>query len=182
MAWELIEWTTELEFSWYTYGKLGPFSLQPKEAIHLPFFASIIKPGLSASIHAELEFSGDENPLNNESSAILHRTNGVIALEKNGVVAFEAESFSFQWLSSYTVEAEPGYRIPAWHLHSVDVPSIKQPDPDDASPSEASNGAYIEALPDVRLNDDEDSVFGISNFDQRPFLAYQVYIEEPGRY
>jgi len=171
---------------WLDEGLTKPISLEPSQAIHIPFIAYVTKPGGSTPIHAELDFLNDEVSSNNKSTVYLHTLESHRpALLQDGVMAIEAESFDFQTPSSLAAVSGRRYQIPKWHLNSVEVSSEKQPDPDSASPVDASAGAYVETLPDIRVNDFEAPIFGISNFDQNshgPVLNYIVYLNEPGRY
>jgi len=165
--------------------KIGPFNLDPNQAIHLQFYAKPREPGSSPTIYAELISSDDEVAGNKLAEVVLHSLDRYrLSLEQHDVVAIEAEKFRSQSSSSNAFEADVAYQIPAWHLHSEEVQSTKQPDPDNSSPVDAGGGAYVEALPDARLHEYEAPVFGISNFEEGdgPRLNYQMHLDQPGRY
>ncbi len=95
--------------------------------------------------------------------------------EKDGVVAVEAEHFYKQTLTDKR----------AWHIStSKHVPEIK-PDADRAHVAGASNGAYVEILPDTRATHGHKMVYE-ENFTDKPgaltIAHYKVNIKTPGRY
>ncbi|WP_422082430.1 hypothetical protein [Ulvibacterium sp.] len=95
--------------------------------------------------------------------------------EVNGVLGVEAEHFAFQTNNS----------IRNWYpiSKSSNPPAIDDPDGNHADG--ASNGIYLELLPDTRTNHDEELIHG-ENFSNEPgkmaILNYYVYIKNPGKY
>lgn len=100
---------------------------------------------------------------------------GPIAVEKDGVVTIEAESFSGQTKSDER----------AWHVTSSKQAPDIAPDGDPAHPDGASGGAYIEVLPDTRRSAADKLING-ENFmnkgGEMAVLSYPIQISTPGRY
>lgn len=96
-------------------------------------------------------------------------------VEKDGLVAVEAEHFFKQTLTD----------VRAFHLTHKDQTPKFEMDGDPAHVGGASNGAYLEILPDTRRNHGEKLTGGV-NFSNIPgklaILHYKVKIENPGRY
>jgi hypothetical protein len=95
--------------------------------------------------------------------------------EVNGRVAVEAEHF-FQQDQTETR---------AFFLTTPQTTPDISPDGDPAHISDASNGAYLEILPDSRRSHDDELQPGI-NFSNKPgqlaIVSYRVNIQTPGRY
>ena len=95
--------------------------------------------------------------------------------EVDGVVAVEAEHFFKQSLRDTR----------AFYLTTSDEVPQFDPDGDPSHVGGASNGAYLEILPDSRRNHDEKLKPGI-NFSNEPgkaaVVSYQVNVTNPGRY
>ena len=95
--------------------------------------------------------------------------------EKNGVVVIEAEDFSAQHLDTKR----------RWFTFSTNTPQHNYPDNDYNHALNASNGSYIELLPDTRTNHVETLVRG-ENFTDIPgtaaVLTYPVYFKTAGTY
>ncbi|MBD1388634.1 hypothetical protein IC617_04260 [Neiella sp. HB171785] len=96
-------------------------------------------------------------------------------IEQNGSVVIEAEHFASQHLDAKR----------RWLV--FDHQSIPHPyaDADPIHSEQASNGAYIELLPDTRVNHHETLILG-ENFSAEPgqvaVLSYPVYFANPGKY
>ncbi len=95
--------------------------------------------------------------------------------EHEGILAFEAEHFFKQ------TETD----VRKWYItSSAGVPDVT-PDADPDHLEGASNGAYIEVLPDTRHTHDDKLING-ENFSDIPgemaILHYNVYFNNPGRY
>ena len=101
--------------------------------------------------------------------------NDVIFLENNGRVAVEAEYFNKQSKSE----------VRQWYITSIDAVSNVERDEDKQHHMGASNGAYIEILPDTRVTHSDKLVKG-ENFSNKAgelgVLHYKVRINNPGRY
>jgi Domain of unknown function (DUF5060)/Putative collagen-binding domain of a collagenase len=99
----------------------------------------------------------------------------LVFAEQNGLVAVEAEHFFQQ---SNTEKR-------AWYITSTNnVPGIT-PDVDPAHLVQASNGAYVEALPDTRVTHDDLLITGENFSDEAGLVAvlhYHVHITTPGRF
>ena len=102
-------------------------------------------------------------------------TEETIFHEKDGMVAVEAEHFFKQTLVDKR----------AFHLTSKDNTPKASSDGDPPHVGGASNGAYIEILPDTRRNHGEKLIPG-ENFSNEPgklaVVHYKVNITTPGRY
>lgn len=94
--------------------------------------------------------------------------------EKNGIVAFEAEDFFAQELTS----KREWFVIP-------DAGATPTPDPDPVHTAGASGGKYVEILPDTRVTHGDPLVVGES-FSNTPgvvaVLKYKVHFNTTGRY
>jgi hypothetical protein len=99
----------------------------------------------------------------------------VVFEEKDGFVMVEAEHFYKQSLSD----------IRKWYITSEGkIPDIL-PDPDTAHYENASNGAYIEILPDTRVTHGDTLIRGVNFINTAGEMAvvhYKVKINQPGRY
>ena len=95
--------------------------------------------------------------------------------ETDGLVAVEAEHFFKQELTD---------KRAFYHTHSEKNPVFEM-DGDPAHVGGASNGAYLEILPDTRRNHKEKLIAG-TNFSNEPgklaVVHYKVNITNPGRY
>lgn len=102
-------------------------------------------------------------------------TEDVVFEETNGSVAIEAEFFYKQSITE----------IRQWYRHSKnEIPEVGQ-DEDKPHLGGASNGAYIEVLPDTRVTHDDKLIAG-ENFSNEPgkmaVAHYKVYFNHPGKY
>lgn len=99
----------------------------------------------------------------------------IVFAETGGLVAFEAEHFLKQELSS----------VRAWHVITPSQRPRIGPDTDGTHVIGASGNAYLEILPDNRWSHDEKLVRG-ENFSPEPgkmaVLSYRVHFSTPGRY
>lgn len=95
--------------------------------------------------------------------------------EDSGFVVIEAENFSAQHLDDKR----------RWLVFSKNTATHNFADADQAHYHDASNGAYIEVLPDTRSNHHEPLVRNdnfTNNAGTMAVLSYPVYFETPGRY
>lgn len=99
---------------------------------------------------------------------------GQIFMEKDGIVAVEAEHFFKQ----------TNDEIRSWKITNAET-SHQLQDPDPAHFAGAGNKSYIEVLPDTRTNHDEKLIHG-ENFSNEPgvmaIVHYKVYFNNPGKY
>lgn len=99
----------------------------------------------------------------------------LVFLEKNGILAFEAEHFARQ----QHMETRAWYRTT-----EAQTPRVN-PDGDPPHLAGTSGGAHVELLPDTRRTHDDKLVRG-ENFSNEPgkmaILSYKVHIDTPGRY
>jgi|GEM_PF-359957 len=97
-----------------------------------------------------------------------------VVLEKNGVVAVEAEDFINQKSTD----------IRKWYIQDGNH-STPTPDPDASHHSSASGGAYLEILPDTRVTHDDQLING-ENFTNTggsiAVLDYKINFTNPGKY
>lgn len=95
--------------------------------------------------------------------------------EKGGLLVVEAEHF-FQQDS--TAQRQ-------WYVFSEKSQPVVLPDADEPHLDGASNGSYLEILPDTRQTHDDPLEHGVS-FSGEPgkigILSYSVYFNTPGRY
>ena len=107
------------------------------------------------------------------SQAIVEDTN--VFQEKDGLVVVEAEHFNSQSLTKKR----------AFYLTATDKTPKFDFDGDPIHVGGASNGAYLEILPDTRRNHGEKLINGV-NFSNEPgklaVLSYKVNFEKTGRY
>jgi len=110
-----------------------------------------------------VQAGGDSKPLVKET---------VHFNEADGIVAVEAEHFFKQELTNKRAFC---------HTNSKQNPVFEM----DGDPSQASNGAYLEILPDTRRNNSEKLVGG-TNYSNVPgklaVVSYKVNITNAGRY
>ena len=96
-------------------------------------------------------------------------------IEKNGLLVIEAEDFSHQAKD----------KIRRWYLFDAQTPPHNMMDADEMHVQGASGKAYIELLPDNRVNHDHPLIEG-ENFTNTPgemaILSYPVYFNNPGTY
>lgn len=98
-----------------------------------------------------------------------------INAEKDGYIEVEAEDFDTQTLTN----------VRAWKVITTDAQFDASHDVDSSHAASASQGAYLEVLPDTRTNHDEELIRG-ENFSNQPgklaVLHYRVQISNPGKY
>ncbi len=116
-------------------------------------------------------------PLNGSSTLTsTHLVDTIV--EKDAIIVFEAENYasqtlneSRQWLSFSETNSESL----SHNFADADLPHLDG----------ASNGEYLEILPDTRTNHDEALIPG-ENFTDKPgemaILSYPIYVTTPGRY
>lgn len=101
--------------------------------------------------------------------------NPPVVVEKNGMVAVEAEAFFKQTATEKR----------AFHLTTVTKTPELKPDGDPSHAGGASGGAYLEILPDTRRTHKDKLVKG-ENFSPQPgklaIVHYRVQFSTPGRY
>ena len=133
----------------------------------------------SGAITAQLQLTDDADTSNNTASSVENVIASVIAAPFNGQVVIEAEAFS-----SNTAAATDN--APKWLLINEQfTPLDRSLDPDLASPADVSGTAYMELLPDFRLDGNAPVIDGVSNFSTGgtgATLTYDVFFSEPGDY
>jgi len=100
---------------------------------------------------------------------------GLVFEEKGGLVAVEAEHFATQVITERR----------RWYITAeTKIPQVT-PDGDDNHAASASNGAYVEVLPDTRRTHGDKLIAG-ENFSNEPgkmaVLIYPLYFNTIGRY
>ncbi len=97
-----------------------------------------------------------------------------VAVERNGVVAVEAEDFTSQSKTSKR----------KWYVQNGST-NTPRPDPDGSHAGSSSKKKYIEVLPDTRVTHDDQLITG-ENFSENPgqlgVLNYKIKFNNPGRY
>ncbi len=100
---------------------------------------------------------------------------GCVALEQNGVVAVEAEHFASQEKTSKR----------KWYVLDANTSGTPTPDPDPNHYNGASEGGYLEILPDTRVTHGDPLIVG-ENFSntagQLTIVNYKVKFTSAGRY
>ncbi len=95
--------------------------------------------------------------------------------EQDGQVVIEAEHYTRQTSDM----------IRRWYLNSAKHTPTTRPDPDPVMVTDASNGTYVEVLPDTFVNQGDRPIDGI-NYTSTPgamaVLHYPVHFTTPGRY
>jgi len=95
--------------------------------------------------------------------------------EADGLVVIEAEHFTKQTRD----------QIRRWYLNSAQHTPAAKPDGDPVNVDGAGGGAYLEALPDTFVTDEDRAIDGI-NLGLHPgsvaVLGYKVIFSQPGRY
>lgn len=95
--------------------------------------------------------------------------------EVDAIVAVEAEHYLSQEKSE----------IRKWYVQKQSQGELDMADPDSNHAATASEGAYLEILPDTRATHDDELIQG-ENFAKNPgeigILNYQVYFNTPGKY
>lgn len=129
----------------------------------------------------QLNFTGDSGYLFNVNKLIFEEDvttvepgNDCIAVEKNGVVAVEAEHFFSQ--------SKDDDR--KWYTFNETTTGTPTPDPDSNHYSEASGNGYLEILPDTRVTHSDP--LNAQNFSNEPgkiaIVNYKVKFTSPGKY
>lgn len=99
----------------------------------------------------------------------------VVFQEVDGMVVIEAEHFHQQ----------TRHMIRRWYINSPQHTPAAKPDGDAKDLAGVGGGAYVEALPDTFVTDDDRAIDGL-NLGLLPgsvaVLHYQVHFSEPGRY
>ena len=142
-------------------------------------FNTIATQSGSFTVTASLNVADDANTANNTASLSQTVVASPVSISENGVISIEAEAFS----TASTAAAE---NAPQWLL--VDNDFVELPmevDPDNASPVDVSNSAYVELLPDFRIDDNSAEIPGVSNFSTGgagSTLTYNVFFSSAGTY
>ena len=129
----------------------------------------------------QLNFTGGSGYLFNvnnlsfvEAVTSVEPNNDCIAVEKNGVVAVEAEHFHSQ--------SKDGDR--KWYTFDETTTGTPTPDPDPNHSNEASGNGYLEILPDTRVTHSDP--LNAQNFSNLPgkiaIVDYKVKFTSPGKY
>lgn len=153
-------------------------TIQPG-AITTVSFDTIASLGGVHNVTAELLLDNDADPANNTATLSETVIDSPIAASSNGEVVVEAEAFSSN--SPAATENAPGWFL----INGSYTPLAAMADTDQASPGNASGQAYIEALPDTRIDANAAAAEGISNFTNGgtgATLSYDVFFNQAGEY
>lgn len=118
--------------------------------------------------------------------------------ERDGIVSVEAEHYYAQTNNETTAvtwytfrEGEPAPEVdcvvdtPCTGANNPECNQYPECDPDEIPPAEAAGGAYVEALPDRRRNDEEPSTGNLGVVNDPTIaatLTYRVHFSQTGRY
>ena len=142
-------------------------------------FNTVASQSGSFTVTAALNLADDADSSNNTASLSQTVVSSPVAIAANGSISIEAEAFS-------TASSAATENAPKWFL--VDGNFEEKPmtvDPDNASPAGVSNGAYVELLPDYRIDDASAEISGVSNFADGgtgSTLSYNVFFSAAGTY
>jgi hypothetical protein len=92
--------------------------------------------------------------------------------EEDGIVAVEAEHFQQQSMNA----------VRAWYINDATTRPLVRPDHDSAPYEDASNGAYVEALPDL-FHEEVDPIVMRENLGadgSTAILHYRIHFKTPG--
>jgi len=163
------------------------FSASTRELV-LGILTPILLGALSSSVWAaeQKAQSGPQRPPFTDTDRLKHIpplppadkplvSNEVVFQEVNGLVVIEAEHFN----------AQRRDMIRRWYLNSAQHTPTAKPDGDPVNVGDAGGGAYMEALPDTFVTDDDRPIDGL-NLGLLPgsvaVLCYKVSFSQPGRY
>ncbi len=168
--------------------------INPGASTSIPVAVSGSEAGFDTLV-ATLNVAGDDDTTDNTVTIPLRITSQLTYASADGSTAFEAEDFSSQ--SNIGPLAEGAYTS-AWFVYSPELPPAETtgedttpdfdssfPDYDSTAPGTASGSAYVELLPDTRTVNSDSPLIGVSNFptgDQSPYLSFDVFFNEGGRY
>ncbi len=178
----LLQVTTGSGVSMQTSSNCDPNCLVPTIASGestVVTFNTLASESGSFTVTAALNIADDPNTTNNTASLSQTVVSSPVAISENGSISIEAEAFS-------TASTAATDNAPQWFL--IDGDFVEMPmelDPDNASPVSVSNGAYVELLPDSRIDDNSAEVSGVSNFvagGVGSTLTYKVFFNTAGTY
>lgn len=133
----------------------------------------------ASAVTAILQLTDDADPANNTATATETVLQPSTAITDNGQMVVEAESFSSNAAAAVD-------NAPNWFLINDQFSALPTSlDPDQTSPANASGGAYVELLPDYRIDDNQSNSSGVSNFGTGgtgATLSYDVFFSEAGEY
>ena len=153
-------------------------ALAPGDATVVSFNTIATQSG-SFIVTTALNVANDADTANNTASLSQTVVASPVAISENGSISIEAEAFS-------SASGAATENAPQWFL--VDGDFVELPmdvDPDNASPVDVSNGAYVELLPDFRIDDNSAEISGVSNFSDGgagSTLTYNVFFSTAGTY
>lgn len=168
-------------------------SVQPSDNCNLDCTVEALPPGESTvitfdtiatengtfAISATVTTQDDANDSNNTASLSETVIASVASLSDNGNIVIEAESFSTSSIAATE-------NAPQWFLVDDNfTPMSAQLDPDNASPLGVSGEAYVELLPDLRIDDNSASITDATNFKSGGVgatLTYNVFFSTAGTY
>ncbi|OED42357.1 hypothetical protein AB833_06810 [Chromatiales bacterium (ex Bugula neritina AB1)] len=152
-------------------------SLLPEETHSFAVSVSIANAG-QKTITAQLSETDGDNT-NNTARRNVIAIDPELQATQNQMLVLEAENFS----SNTPGDSDDA---PAWfRIDEQWTPLESGLDPDNASAADASGGAYMEILPDIRIDNNSPLVANVTNYStggSGPTLSYHAAIYEPGSY
>ncbi len=153
-------------------------TVAPGESVEVSFHTLAISSGLH-NVTVQLSHSNDADLTNNTATLTETVVASLMTTADNGNIVIEAENFNA--LSSAATE-----NAPTWYLVNSNFSAFDPTlDPDQASPVSVSGAAYMELLPDNRIDPNGARTEGISNFSSGGVgatLSYNVFFAEAGVY
>ena len=148
------------------------------ESVAVEFSTVSTLAGVS-SLQVQLDLANDSFNDNNTASIGYTVIDAATAVGVDGVVTIDAEAFTNRLHASSS-------DTPDWFLVNEDfVPLEESLDPDLASYQNANGNAYMELLPDRRIDDSSAEIAGVSNIltgGVGAALHYNVFFPEAGAY
>lgn len=133
----------------------------------------------SYSVTAELMVAGDADNSNNTATLSETVVSSPVAISDGSSIVLEAEAFRTSSIAATT-------NAPQWFVVDENFASLSSNlDPDNATASGVSQNAYVELLPDLRIDDNAAEIAGVSNFGTGgagSTLTYNVFFHEAGTY
>jgi len=131
------------------------------------------------TVTAELILAGDANTADNIATLSETVVGAGVAINQNNQIVIEAEAFNGSSVAATD-------NAPQWFIVNENFTSLPMSlDPDNAAYQSVSGSAYVELLPDLRIDDSSASISGASNFVSGGIgatLSYDVYFAQAGNY
>ena len=150
----------------------------PGQSVEMDFHTIASASGEHA-VTVLLILADDADSANNSATSTETVVESVIATGDNGEIVIEAESFSA--LSPAATDDAPHWLLINQSFTALDT----ELDPDQASPVSVSGSAYMELLPDTRIDANGARQEGLTNFSTGGVgttMSYNVFFTEAGIY